>query len=113
MLSTWLVSSAFGATVIVSATGACWALTAWAPFALLAVLLDEVGHAGEAESVALAPTKASLQIRHSTDEPDTPARDSEDDDDLELSATADADSISDRAGVYLGLMVRPDSARAR
>ena len=82
----------------------------WIPFVLLAQLL-ETNDGAEYDVVALVKT---LQVRHSDDRPRSPA--DEDDDEplaaLEAGGRGGGGDLADRAGVYLGLLVRPTSLAA-
>ena len=76
------------------------------PFVLLANLLES-SKGAEVESVALVKT---LHLRHSTDLPGSPAPEEDEEASLaELERTEGGtgdSSLADRAGVYLGLLVR-------
>ncbi|KAF8839456.1 MFS general substrate transporter [Paxillus ammoniavirescens] len=59
MAATFLTSSVSGATFIMSVTGFCWAITQWAPFALLAEAILSYPALGDAGSIYLADTRST------------------------------------------------------
>ncbi|KIK91394.1 hypothetical protein PAXRUDRAFT_34952 [Paxillus rubicundulus Ve08.2h10] len=57
MAATFLTSSVSGATFIISVTGFCWAITQWAPFALLAEAILSRPASGDVGLIHLADTR--------------------------------------------------------
>ncbi|GAA5961763.1 hypothetical protein JCM21900_000753 [Sporobolomyces salmonicolor] len=61
LLSTWFATSVAGASFIVAAAGFSWAVTNWAPFAILGDLILRIGSATPA---VLSPSPATIMLQH-------------------------------------------------
>ncbi|KAG9313671.1 hypothetical protein JVU11DRAFT_6016 [Chiua virens] len=74
MAATFITSTVSGATFIISATGFCWAVTQWAPFALLGEAILSHPASDDAGSIHLADTRSTHtllprdDIEHNADE---------------------------------------------
>ncbi|KAF9219205.1 MFS general substrate transporter [Gyrodon lividus] len=77
MAATFVTSSVSGATFIMSVTGFCWAITQWAPFALLAEAILSQSASGDAGSIHLADTRSTRaghlrnDVEHNADSDET------------------------------------------
>ncbi|KIJ62081.1 hypothetical protein HYDPIDRAFT_189174 [Hydnomerulius pinastri MD-312] len=67
MAATFVTSSVSGATFIMAVTGFCWAVTQWAPFALLAEAILSHPASDDAGSIHLADTRTNRIARLSDD----------------------------------------------
>ncbi|KAK7049408.1 hypothetical protein VNI00_006009 [Paramarasmius palmivorus] len=91
MCGTFFTTSVAGATLLIAITGFSWAVTQWAPFALLgeAILTEPAPlHAGDGGSIQLTDTRRRNSNTHITQEENTTfaiqdESDSDDDDDDE------------------------------
>jgi solute carrier family 45 protein 1/2/4 len=105
MFSTFFISTSQAATVVIGFVGISWAVTLWAPFALISAEVAQ----RDAER-RLNRLQAELEAVSSMHNSET-ARDREEDEDDEeqdIEATAtipktDNDSSTDQAGIVLGL----------
>ncbi|GAA5886641.1 hypothetical protein JCM5296_005357 [Sporobolomyces johnsonii] len=61
LLSTWFATSVAGASFIVAAAGFSWAVTNWAPFAILGDLILRIGSATPA---VLSSSPATIMLQH-------------------------------------------------
>ncbi|KAG8215937.1 major facilitator superfamily domain-containing protein [Butyriboletus roseoflavus] len=63
MAATFVTSTVSGATFIVSVTGFCWAITQWAPFALLGEAILSHPASDDTGSIHLADTRSTRAVR--------------------------------------------------
>ncbi|KAF8552273.1 MFS general substrate transporter [Imleria badia] len=63
MAATFVTSTVSGATLIIAVTGFCWAMTQWAPFALLSEAILSHPATDDAGSIHLADTRSTRVVR--------------------------------------------------
>jgi len=99
MLATFFTSTVSGATLILSVTGFCWAITQWAPFALLGEAILSQPTSDDAGSILLADTR-STRVVH-------PRDDVEDHEETRQLFQADIDDEDEEEDVPNGHHARP------